>query len=175
MDNYNIKNEKDFKEEIGKMRNELLKVARVYLAKEEDVEDIVSETIITAFTSIKELKNERALKKWIMTILVNKCKKFYKRKERGEYEESFEQLERIESPNKLITVDDEIDFNIRIKSFETDIKLIMFLFYRERYTISEISEITGINENTVKSKLSRSRRKIEQKEIKKQENKEQKI
>ena len=53
--------------------------------------------------------------------------------------------------------------------------LIMFLFYKERYTISEISEITGINENTVKSKLSRSRRKIEQKEIKKQENKEQKI
>lgn len=175
MKDYKIRNVEDFMEEIGKMRNELLKVARVYLAKEEDAEDIVSETIITAFTSIKELKNERALKKWIMTILVNKCKKFYKRKERGEYEESFEQLERIESPNKLINVDDEIDFNIRINSFEADIKLIMYLFYKERYKISEISEITGINENTVKSKLSRSRRKIEQKEIRKQENREQKI
>ena len=57
MKDYKIRNVEDFMEEIGKMRNELLKVARVYLAKEEDAEDIVSETIITAFTSIKELKN----------------------------------------------------------------------------------------------------------------------
>lgn len=167
MKNLKINKEENFKEEIGRMRNDLLKVARVYLTKEEDVEDVVSETILTAFTSIKKLKNKKALKKWVITILVNKCKKFYKRKEREIYEYNYEKLEKIESPNKLVNIDDKIDFSIRINNFDQEVKIIMFLFYQERYTIKEISQITKININTIKSRLSRTRKKLEEKEINK--------
>ena len=47
-----------------------------------------------------------------------------------------------------------------IKDLRYEERIIVVLFYAEKYTTKEISKILGINENTVKTRLSRAKGKI---------------
>ena len=47
---------------------------------ENDIEDIIQETMLSAYTNLKKLKNNSFFKTWIIRILINKCNKFYKKK-----------------------------------------------------------------------------------------------
>lgn len=62
--------------------------------------------------------------------------------------------------NSIENSDSVIDFNILLESLNYEEKIIITLFYNNRFTCSEISQILNINVNTVKSKLSRTKEKI---------------
>ena len=64
------------------MINDLYKLAYSYLKNEEDAKDILQDTAIDIYASIKNLKNEDSLKQWAEQIVVNKCKKYFNRKEK---------------------------------------------------------------------------------------------
>ena len=53
------------------VKNELYHVAKARLNNEEDVCDAIQETTITAYKNIKELKDSRYFKTWIIRILIN--------------------------------------------------------------------------------------------------------
>lgn len=57
---------------------DLYRFAFYTLKNQYDAEDVVSETVVDAFESIKKLKKEEAFKSWMFKILVNKCKKKFK-------------------------------------------------------------------------------------------------
>ena len=69
-----------FTEIILSIRNELYKIAKTRIINENDIDDIIQETMIEAYKSIKKLRNLKKLKMWVIKILINKCNKFYKRK-----------------------------------------------------------------------------------------------
>ena len=54
---------------------QLYKFAYYMLKNAEDAEDVVSETVMDAFSSIKKLKKEESFSSWIFQILSNKCKR----------------------------------------------------------------------------------------------------
>ena len=62
------------------IENDLYKIAKTRISNEADIDDAVQETIIEAYKNIRKLKEPQKFKKWIITILVNKCNKIYKRK-----------------------------------------------------------------------------------------------
>ena len=151
--------EQAFTDLILIIKHDLFKIAKMRLVNNADIEDAIQETMIETFKSIKKLKDVKAFKPWIIKILINKCNRIYKKKKFKEI--TFEE----EIDNYLIQEAEfieksETDFYNLIKSLKYEERMILILHYLERYTTKEISRILNINENTIKTKLARSKDKI---------------
>lgn len=72
---------------ILNIERDLYCIARSKINNENDIDDIIQETMIIAFLNIKKLKNNSFFKTWVIRILINNCNKFYKRKKHKSIDE----------------------------------------------------------------------------------------
>ena len=63
-----------FAELYSTVYKDLYRIALVNLKNQHDASDVVSDTVLEAFSSIKKLKDEKAFKAWIIKILTVKIK-----------------------------------------------------------------------------------------------------
>ena len=61
-------------------KEDLYKIAKTRLDNEADIEDMIQETMLETYKSIRKLKEPAKLKKWMIKILVNRCNKLYRKK-----------------------------------------------------------------------------------------------
>lgn len=113
--------------------------------------------MIEAYKGISKLKYNQYFKTWIIKILINKCNKQYRRNKKENISYEYNNLDNQIKENEIQT---DIDFYIIISKLEYEEKIIITLYYLERYTTKEISKILNKNENTIKTKLSRAKKKI---------------
>ena len=150
---------------------QLYKFAYYMLKNAEDAEDVVSETVMDAFSSIKKLKKEESFSSWIFQILSNKCKrkmKEYYQKRNEDTEEQLESLTYGDSDGKVDwsqMKEEYFDVKECFLKLEKEERLIVGMHVFFGYKTREIAEILQMNENTVRSKESRAIHKLE-KELK---------
>lgn len=137
---------------IVENQNKFYRVAYSYARNQEDALDIVQNAVCKAFESYKNIRNADAVKTWFYRILINESLAAIKQrkkellsddnpqKEEAYYEKGYEQQDDIK---------EELD------RLEEDIQTIIRLRFFEELSLKEISEITGLNLNTVKTKLYR--------------------
>ena len=68
--------EEAFTKIIIALEKDLYRIARMRFSSEDDICEVVQQTIIASFYNIKKLKNVEYFKTWIIKILLNKCNKF---------------------------------------------------------------------------------------------------
>ena len=142
---------------ILEMQGQLYKVAKTRLRYDDDIYDVLQETVIESYQSIKKLKHNEYFKTWITRILINKCNYLFKKKYRRK--EIF--YDDISVNNYCIQPDDEVlDFEFMCKNLKYEDRIIIILYYMNRYTDKEIGEILKIKESTVKTKRNRAKSKI---------------
>lgn len=144
------------------MQMELYKIAHMRLSSD-DAADAIQETMIIAFKSINKLREIQYFKTWLIRILINECNKIYKKKKSQNINEVsdvaiFNTV--IRSQDEFAKVNDNIIFNQMLKKLSDEERLILTLYYMEKYTNKEIGKILKMNENTVKTKISRAKEKI---------------
>lgn len=102
------------------------------------------------------MKNAEFFKTWLIRILINECNKIHRQNKKIIYLENYNQTD-------LVYNDKYDDFGVRqaIKKLDEDLKTMVILYYFEDFNIKEISEIQKLPEGTVKSRLSRARKKLE--------------
>lgn len=110
---------------------ELYRFALYTMKHPQDAEDAVSETVIAAYESIRNLKKEESFKKWMFTILANKCRKALAR--------------RLEEQKKLTDreVEDEKGENAFICARKHDPD------YAQQYAVKEAFESLGEEERMI--------------------------
>lgn len=140
------------------VREDLMKVARKYLKTEDDCDDAVQNASEIAIKRLYKLRNNKYFKTWITRILINECKKFYNSKNKTIIEVPLDEV--LCEYECFDVIDSNINFERLIGNLKTDEKKIYTLFHKYNYTIKEISLALGINEGTIKSKLSRGKSKI---------------
>ncbi len=146
-----------FSELINYLKMDLYKIAKVRLKNEDDILDAIQETIISSYKSIKKLNNPDNFKKWIIKILINKCNNIYLEKNNNNIS--------LEEFTNIYEYEDEKDFsNIEmediLKYLNDEEKMIITLYYLEDYKSKEIAWLLDMNENTVKTKISRAKNKL---------------
>ena len=149
---------KAFDELLLKYKSDLYKVARAKLSNVEDIAEVFQETACSAYKYINKLKEEKYFKTWITRILINKCNNHYKKKKYVK-EVSFKEIE------SLTVVDDyygDSEFGNIIESLKSEEKLILTLYYGQKYTTKEIAKMLKTNENTIKTKIRRAKKKLEE-------------
>ena len=144
-----------FVELMEKYKTALYKVAKSYLGSEDDIADVMQDTVLAAYEHIKELKNASYFKTWLTRILINQCKDFLR------------QQKKYVVSDKIAETPYEMPENIRefyelIKELPEDYRMIFLLYYGEGFKTNEIAQILDVNENTVKSRLRRGRDRLKQ-------------
>lgn len=135
----------------------LYRIAKSRLACEDDICDVVQNTLISAYKSLNTLKNEKYFKTWLIKILINKCNNFYSELKKDNI--SFDILEEHTLLNKE---DFTNNFSIEylINSLSKDEQTILNLYYVEGYSEREISRILDLNYATIRTKIRRAKEKI---------------
>lgn len=153
-----------FTQLILEIKNDLYKITKIKTTNEEDIQDIIQETMLDAYKYIKKLKDPEKFKAWIIKILINNCNKYYKKKYRDSelydnYDIEFYK-ENIRYNDDQQLIEDTLDFYEMIKQLKYEERVIIVLYYGEKYTTREIAKILCVNENTIKTRLSRAKEKI---------------
>ena len=145
---------------ILSIEDELYKVAKVRLKNDDDVYDAIQETIITAFKSIRKLKQIQYFKTWIIRILINQSNSIYRNKKKEVI--SFEEIKNNKVTDFSAIENSEmiLDFNFICNKLKYEDRMIIILYYMEKFTDKEIGKILSLKENTVKTKRTRAKQKI---------------
>lgn len=143
-----------FIELIEANKQSMYKVARSYFSNEEDIGDAIQDTIETCYRSLGDLKQERYFRTWLIRILINKCIDIIRKNRRENPAEMF--------PDQGICDPalSNCEFEELMRSLDEKYRTVLLLYYSEGFKISEIAQLLDMEENTVKSRLSRGRKKF---------------
>ena len=133
------------------------RVAYGYLGNDEDVADVIQDTILAAYESLHTLQKQEHFKTWLVRILINNCTKTWRRNKRNvslENEQAAGHTESIDRGNA------DVEFKELLLSLPEDSRAIFQLYYGEQFTTKEIAAILDMNENTIKSKLHRGKEQL---------------
>lgn len=158
---------------LQSINSDLYRVAKAKLDNEEDIKDAISEMTIDVYKNIHKLKEKRYFKTWVTKILINKCNDIYRANNRQFkiFTKFLNSRNFQEIRNHTDKIDEKLDFESLLEVLNYDERIVMVLHYNNRYTVGEISDILNINVNTIKSRLTRGKQKIEKyvKEVKENE------
>ena len=138
-------------EEYGDM---VYRIALLHMKNKSDAEDVFQEVFLRLVRHRDKIESEEHLKRWLIRVTVNCCKKqfdsAYRRytvplEERNGHEPSCEIPER----------DDSVWEGVQ--SLPEHYRIVIHLFYYEQYSVREIGKILELTESAVKVRLSRAR------------------
>jgi len=158
-----IKNgdEEVFAELIEQYKLPIYKTAKAILKDEDDVCDAIQDTALSIYKNIKNLKNEKYFKTWVIRITINKCYDIIAKRKLND-----EKILKVQT--QITEMHDSFDNNVIVKTdlertldlLEEDLRTITVLYYYNDLSISEISDILNIPKGTVKSRVFRAREKL---------------
>lgn len=141
---------------IESMRSDLYRIAKSKLSNDDDTQDVVQITITKAYFSMCGNKKINNFKAWITTILINECKAVYKKRKRNDdLSQKY-----IASDKTVDYIEHDLDFENMINSLNEREKEIFELRYVDNLPVKQIARKLHMNENTIKTILSRGRNKI---------------
>ncbi|EOL42543.1 sigma-70 family RNA polymerase sigma factor [Enterococcus phoeniculicola] len=132
----------------------LFNTANKFLKNQQDVADVMQETILISYRDIHTLKNPNYFHTWIYRILVNNCKKILEKNKRVSYEE-------FDIPTNDST--DKLELAELISYLSDKYRIPLILYYYNDFSINEISQILELPTGTIKSRLHRGRHLLENK------------
>jgi RNA polymerase sigma factor (sigma-70 family) len=141
----------------------LLRTAYLLMKDLQSAEEAVQDTFITAYQKIDQLQDPERLRSWLTRIAVNRCRM----KQRtwnwrnllpsSKVEELLED-EAEDSPlTQLLIASRNESLTQAIHLLDYKYREVITLFYYNELSIRDIADQTGINENTIKARLSRGR------------------
>ncbi|MBL1229920.1 sigma-70 family RNA polymerase sigma factor [Enterococcus sp. BWB1-3] len=131
----------------------LYNTAYRFLRNEQDVADVLQETILTAYQKINQLKQPRYFNTWLCRILINQCKQLLNTEAYADIEDYQISVDTKET-DKLVL--DEL-----LNNLSSIYRIPLILYYYNGFSVKEISEILAEPLGTIKSRLARGRALLE--------------
>lgn len=143
---------------IMKNKDTMYKTAIIILKNEEDASDALQESLIKMYENIKNLQKAEAFNAWSRKIVLNNCYKIINKKKK------INDINLKLIDEYITTKEDYYEWEDealkKLEQLEPELKLTASLYYYKELTIKQISQVMKIPEGTVKSRLSRARRKL---------------
>jgi RNA polymerase sigma-70 factor, ECF subfamily len=161
-----------FREVVERYQTKVFSIIFGILRNHNDAEDIAQQVFAKVYFSIRNFDFRSSLLTWIYKITVNECYDYLRKKRVRKlvYESDFstEDAQRLESSEPAVdphpAVDDQLaqrDLIVKLLSKlpEGD-RYLMLMKEVEGHSVEELAAMTGLNENTIKVKLFRTRQKL---------------
>lgn len=147
-----------FVAQVTEMQETLYRTARSILRNEQDAQDAVQEAVTQAFARLHTLRDPAKFKPWLLRILVNTCYDACRRRRSTVYLEAVE--ETLAAPQS--DCEERMSLWSAVMRLPEEQKAVVTLFYYEDLPIRAISEVLGVTQGTVKTRLSRARGRLRQ-------------
>jgi RNA polymerase sigma-70 factor, ECF subfamily len=161
-----------FREIVERYQAKVFSIIYGILRNHNDAEDIAQQVFAKIYFSIQNFDFRSSLLTWIYKITVNECYDYLRKKRVRKlvYESDFSEEDALQMENsgaaveRAPAVDESLarrDLVLKLleKISEEDRNLIL-LKEVEGHSVEELSQMTGMNENTIKVKLFRARQKL---------------
>jgi len=134
----------------------LYKAARAILNNDSDCADAMQDAILTAWEKLDQLKTDEYFRTWLTRILIRACYRIREEHQRMSVQEDFAEEAAFDTGYM------DFEWQDILARLKEEHRIVIILYYAEGYKISEIAQILGLNENTVKSRLKAARAAYEQ-------------
>ncbi|MGN0612613.1 MAG: RNA polymerase sigma factor [Porcipelethomonas sp.] len=138
---------------IEDRESDMYKIAVSILHNDADAADAISETVLKCWREIGRLRKTKYFKTWLTRILINSCNDIVRKNKRVIYVDSYESIE----PADESEINSE-EISECLDRLSENYRLIMLLYYAQGFKVREIAQMLNLNENTVKTRLSRARK-----------------
>jgi len=161
-----------FREIVEKYQAKVFSIIHGIVRQRNDVEDIAQQVFAKVYVSIRNFDFRSSLITWIYKITVNECFDYLrKRKVRKlvyESDLSEDEVRRVENSEPSAGRQPGVDSNLARRDYVLKLlarvseeeRMLLMLKEVEGYSVEELARMTGMNENTIKVKLFRSRQKL---------------
>jgi RNA polymerase sigma-70 factor, ECF subfamily len=161
-----------FREIVERYQTKVFSIIHGIVRQRNDVEDIAQQVFAKVYVSIKSFDFRSSLITWIYKITVNECFDYLrKRKVRKlvyESDLSEDEVRRVENTEPSVDRQTPADASLARRDYVLKLltrvseeeRMLLMLKEVEGYSVEELSERTGMNENTIKVKLFRARQKL---------------
>ena len=161
-----------FREIVERYQAKVFSIIYGILRNRNDAEDIAQQVFAKIYFSIKNFDFRSSLLTWIYKITVNECYDYLRKKKVRKlvYESDFSTDESQRMENSEPATDQAPAVDQRLAQHDLILKLLSKISEEDRsllllkevegHSVEELSEMTGMNENTIKVKLFRARQKL---------------
>ncbi|MDQ2711018.1 MAG: RNA polymerase sigma factor [Acidobacteriota bacterium] len=166
------KDEMAFREIVERYQAKVFSIIYGILRNRNDAEDIAQQVFAKIYFSIKNFDFRSSLLTWIYKITVNECYDYLRKKRVRKlvYESDFSSDDSLRMEVSEPATDQKPAVDHQLAQQDLILKLLAKLSEEDRsllllkevegHSVEELSEMTGMNENTIKVKLFRSRQKL---------------
>ncbi len=152
-----MKNKNDFIKIISENEKIILKITSFYTDNKQDAEDLYQETVLNLWKAFKNFKNQSKISTWIYRIALNtavtQIRKNKKQPQKTTINEQIQEIN-IEKHNDLLDI-----LYKQIRKLN-ELEKALILLYLEHKNYETISEITGLSETNVATRISRIKQKL---------------
>ncbi len=161
-----------FREIVERYQSKVFSIIYGILRNHNDAEDIAQQVFTKVYFSIGSFDFRSSLLTWVYKITVNECYDYLRKRKvrRLVYESDFSQEDALRAEGSEQARDQRPSVEAAVADRDLALKLLARLPELERtllllkevegHSVEELAEMTGINENTIKVKLFRARRKL---------------
>jgi RNA polymerase sigma-70 factor (ECF subfamily) len=155
------RDEKAFRELVNRWEPRLYYYLRRIIEDEDAVWDVLQETWLAVFQSIRNLEDHRKFGTWLYQIARNKAVSVL-RKENRHVQVTDEQIADYSEDNTdtLISKERAELIHQALNKLKIVHREVLTLHFIEGFSIKEVSQITGVSEGTTKSRLHYARNKL---------------
>jgi len=166
------KDEMAFREIVERYQTKVFSIIYGILRNHNDAEDIAQQVFAKIYFSIGNFDFRSSLLTWIYKITVNECYDYLRKKRVRKlvYESDFSEEDTLQMENSNSAVDANVPVDMTLERQDLLVKLLskvseedrmlMLLKEVEGHSVEELAQMTGMNENTIKVKLFRTRQKL---------------
>jgi RNA polymerase sigma-70 factor (ECF subfamily) len=161
-----------FRELVERYQTKVLSIVHGILRNHNDAEDIAQQVFAKIYFSIRNFDSRSTLLTWIYKITVNECYDYLRKKRVRKlvYESDFTEEDSLRMENSAPGADTATPADVNVERRDLLVKLLgkisederqlMMLKEVEGHSVEELAQMTGLNENTIKVKLFRTRQKL---------------
>lgn len=145
--------EKDIREAVIKYSDILYKICIVILCNEQDVQDAIQDTFCRYLEKKPDFRDEDHEKAWLIKVATNICRDMIRFRIRHP-------KVCIDEVEHMLVAPEQREILRELLELPVKQKTVIYLYYVEGYHIKEISNILGITESAVKTRLLRGRKQM---------------
>ena len=139
------------------------------LADEENAKDVMQDTFITAMEKLNDLEDGANFPKWVNSIAINKCRRYFRKPTVDSLDEQLEQGYEIKDDENFIP-DEYVSNEVKRKVIMDIITNVLsdvqrqtiIMYYYNEMSLEEISKVMNCSVKTVSSRLCSAREKIKE-------------
>lgn len=129
-------------------------------------EELTQETFYTAIKKINTLKDKESIRTWLYQIAKNKWKDYLRKNKKANINLDENTVENLvanyDIEEDMIAKDNIIEFYKKIHMLDIDTREIIYLKIIRNFTVKEISQILGKNEEWARTKFYRGKLKLKE-------------